>query len=181
MKQNIFIPKRHFENWCGCRRKDFGSCGCFVWVESAKAFPGLVALHLHFVPHCLIENCSPLTNYNRTDSHRWSSLSAGKETCLQSVACRILIRILKVIVNRLLNNQFVLYVDPVTGVSYKPKIKCSALLLAICLMLHWCVISKIWIALPILPAFQMHFPSLPVNSSLSHYLNGTATHRNIRA
>lgn len=84
------------------------SCGCFVWVESAKAFPDLV-LHLHFVPHCLIDNCSPLTNYNHTDSHRWSSLSTGKETCLQSVACGILITLYW---NVSLFHQFVLYVDP---------------------------------------------------------------------
>lgn len=63
----------------GASQKVFGLCGCFVWRESAKTFPGLVALHLPFIPHCLIWNYSPLKI--RTD---WNPM---KRTLLQSVPC----------------------------------------------------------------------------------------------
>lgn len=36
----------------GCRAQ-FGFCGCLDWVEPAQTFPALLALHLHFIPHCL--------------------------------------------------------------------------------------------------------------------------------
>lgn len=74
-------------NWETCwsrpvpvRRKMFGLCGCFVWVESAKNFPGLVALHLPFYPTLLDWKLFTFSEM-KTDQNPM------KRTFLQSVPC----------------------------------------------------------------------------------------------
>lgn len=72
--------------WCGCRRKAFGLCGCFVWVESAKtSWPcGTPPAFYPTLFYWKVFTCKK--NYSENEFCRWPSLQETTHFCSQYFA-----------------------------------------------------------------------------------------------